>query len=539
MGIHFICKTKPQSIFKNDLAVGRSTFGIDGKTGNTGENGASIHFSDYTPNNDYIKGIMIEKINNGLVLSSGNTIKLEKLQYVDGDIILTRDLFVYRLCIEDNKTDFRFLGKIIDRNREYSETDEETLMNNIAGVEFKNWEPGTFNISIPSNRCMDSSTDILLQGYDYTYWQSQQYSYTNYQSTAMSYRDSYKITFGFRFNPIIKVTSPVLLNNWSFYLRIYFKNKKSPQSNSYILEENDYGNFKDPTQETMQGAFEFYKYAEIKLNANYGNSYQTPINQSISKYNITDMSCDKLHPSGNGINPNYVGCENYLVVENGQRRVRMGGIDSIPLYSQYSYNETNTNYDDKGGDPKGSIPIGGARPGSERTSEPLGMPLSQGAAHFQQESMQKFLVNKYADLRGYVQYSRYDNGTPNFRSGDSAYFSGLYKENYANNCFYKSTSYPSIVYNANHTSETSSGELHPYDNFVKHEMLLNPMFHLSGDTQDYTSTYVENRKRNEQAYVCGILYNFILNSENIYELVCVNRKTGLIKTMETKINVTN
>ena len=521
MGIHFVCKTKEQPIFRNDLIPGRATSGVDGSTGSEGTNGPSIHFSDYSPTNDYIKGMMKEKIKNNLVLSSGNTTSLQKIKYVDGDIILARDLLVYRLEIDGENIDFRYLGKLTDKQKESELVSDENLINNIGEIEFTDFTGDDFDIAIPSNRCIDSSSGgIRLKGFNYNIPQMYYIDYPD-SSTSTTYKDTFKKTFGYSFKPVIHVTNQSLKNDWNFYLRIYMKIKKSPQYNSYIIGDNGYEYLMDPCHKDMQGSFQFYKYAEIKLNAEYNSNYQTDIDSSSSIYNITDMSCDKLHPAGNNINSNYIHSHNYIelkvlvdIFHSQKFRFRIGGIDSSRL-----------NWDNTG-------IISG--PGSKRTGESLNSDPSAKESEFSEWSMQQFQTLPYNNLRGYLQYSLYSNHNPNFRSGDSAYFSGMYQNEYLPLCFNPNQQ----IYNIRrHIDETTVNDTNSYDNFIKHERILNENTRLLHDDSD-NSSYCGARIDLERRHVCDKVKNFLLNPENIYELVCVNKKTGVTKIMNTRVKTT-
>lgn len=513
MGIHFTCKTKEQPIFRNDLVPGRAASGINGERGESGLNGQSIHFSDYSPNNDYIKGMMREKIRKNLVLSSGNTINLQGIKYTSGDIILSKDLLVYRLEMNNENIDFTYLGKLTDKQREADLSVEENLINNIGEIELKNFTENVFDIAIPSNRCIDSSASMLMFGHDYNnkiIGEAKDSSYPD-SSIITEYNKTFKKTFGFSFKPIIHISDESIWRDWNFYLRIYTKIKKSPQHNSYILDDSEYETLMDPTHKSMQGAFEFYKYAEMKLNAKLdgstaATSYQTDIDSSAAVYNITDMSCDKLHPAGNNVNSNFIHSHNYITrtvpFALQSRRIRLGGIDNLRL--QYFLLSS---------------------PGSIRTGETPSLNSSVLETIFSYFSLQVFRTSSYNDQRGYLQYSMYNPMNPNFRSGDSAYFSGMYMDQY-----------PQLSFNQNRAfkvEETTTNKLYPYDNFIKHERVLNSNTPLLHD-QDNPS-FALDRLWNEKSYVCLQLNNFIFNPENTYELACVSKKTGEVKILNTRI----
>ena len=510
MGVHYKHITKTQPIFRNDIVPGRVMPGINGKTGDEGINGATIHFSDYTPSNDYVKEIMLEKIKNNVTLSSQNETKIERIRYRDGDIIITSDLFAYRLIIENGVYNFVFLGKIINRNKEYEETPEETLMNNIAGVEFIIKDENLFNIPVPSNRCMDASVDLDFYGCDYTSPVDGKYEKIHYPDASTNYENSYKKTIGLNIKPIIKVSSEVLKEDWDFYLRIYLKNRKSPQSSSYVLDEQDYDTLLDPAPKSSQGAFEFYKYAEMKLNAKYNDIYQEePADSSKCTYNITDMSCDKLHPSNNGINSNYITAEITSIVQNN-KLVILGGIDYIPLVFPGSNEE---------------------KAGSYRKSMTNSEYRNGGKENFIKDQQDNFHILDYTKTRGLTQLSLYKPEIPNFRSGDSAYFSGMCSS-YNKGCF--STQNDLYVKSAKY--ETTVDVKSPYDNFVRNTKLLNEHFKLYHDNYD-DPNYCSLREESTKNYVIPELKNFIFNPQNIYELTCVNRKTGLTKILYTNVKI--
>ena len=243
------------------------------------------------------------------------------------------------------------------------------------------------------------------------------------------------------------------------------------------------------------------------------------------------MTCDKLHPSGNGINSNIVDCEYEYKNDNLDSSVHVGAINNLEGYND------NDN-----------------KPCSDRSDSSI------DSSSVYSNDKYIFITNSYGLTSGFLQYPRRELNSdnyysPNYRGGDTAFFSGLTTSNYP-------STYPQydpqgqdvfpdslkrFYLNLDNTEDVMS--VSNYYGFANH---VNYMTHsLQGDTLD-SSIYRDRRFNWELDYVVGdcLLPFYFYQTQttttignktktktydrNIYELICVNRNTGETYTFRLK-----
>ena len=316
--------------------------------------------------------------------------------------------------------------------------------------------------------------------------------------------------YGITFRPFIKILSQETIDNYDFYIKIHVKNTKSPQNGCFSLYWNNSSNMEvynkrlnpnpayDPTDMTMQRISEFHKTIEIPLPKVLIGS---PILLDSSVF-ISDMVCDKLHPSGNGITSNYINpLDNFgITIRNRKDPLKMMFKNAKTIGQEYIISLT-TNPD--------------------------------SADDMYKKDASVFMTSSYMDFLPFVQYSKkeysnYNKLCPNFRSGDSAYFSGSAPLSYSSSSFNDSQS--TGMTKSDIAQLTSISEDSPYNNFVNNIFCIND--HFLTYPED-TSTMIADRQVSLARSMALQIYNFLFGDDTEYELVCVNRNTGKVYTMNT------
>lgn len=520
MGITFKHKIKRQAIFYNDLVPGRSTPGPNGSAGQNGTNGPSIYFSDYTPDDDYVKKILLDKISQGLFLTSDSAQKLVGISYTPGDLIITEKKYVYKLILNNGEYDLKFLGQFVSREQSVEDKGKTDLLDSLINVEINNLRTRAQPLPVPTNRGMESanrlSDNTIIFSRDASNNIVPKAVVTDSCTNAVvnyTYDECLKKSFGFDFYPIIRIEDGSdVAYDYDFYLKIKMKNNKSLQAGVYTLEENDIRNFssplsKDPTTYNLYNVFMFYKCSELKLKV-YGQTqnpssspYSYATKDGFAKCSITEMSCDKLHPSGNNIDSNVV--DSHYIYRSGNFQTIPGAINELRVANK-DYVSYDSSY--------------WGKPGSVRKFGPI-------RAKIYEDDKYLFRSSSYYLTLGFLQYSKrkgiHNTLIPNLRGGDSAFFSGIVKQYYDSFMFNTDAGWAYINSYINNTEVSLYAS---YCNFAHH---INCMTHsFQGDNVD-SSYYQEQRFLSEQNYVVeNWMKPFYFDENNIYELVCVNKKTG-------------
>jgi hypothetical protein len=84
-----------------------SSKNISGDTGEQGEPGSTIYFTDTELNNSYAVELALQRIENNYILSGASQIAITGRTYKAGDIIISQGLICYRI-VKSNNTNFKF-----------------------------------------------------------------------------------------------------------------------------------------------------------------------------------------------------------------------------------------------------------------------------------------------------------------------------------------------------------------------------------------------------------------------------------------------
>ena len=129
-----------------------------------------------------------------------------------------------------------------------------------------------------------------------------------------------------------------------------------------------------------------------------------------------------------------------------------------------------------------------------------------------------------------IQYSKNPNiNSPcgycevRYRSGESAYFSSMISDNhFPPNCFDPSA-HPQ-------TKNIASLSCNTFDQYVASQRSLNKKLDLNYEYGESSETFCDNRIDVVKNYVCEEMNKFIFNENNVFELVCVDTRTGRSKS---------
>ena len=110
-----------------------------------------------------------------------------------------------------------------------------------------------------------------------------------------------------------------------------------------------------------------------------------------------------------------------------------------------------------------------------------------------------------------------------YRSGESAYFSSMISnDHFPSNCFNQAVK--------QYTKNISSLSCVTFDQYVAAQRSLNKKLNLNYEYGDSSETFCDNRINVVKNYVCEEMNKFIFNENNVFELVCVDTRTGRAKS---------
>lgn len=345
------------NLFSNSFTSSYINPSNKGEDGEDGKTGTSLYFTNYDISNDYYKDIVLRKIQNNTLLSSDSDVQLEGRIYVDGDLVLTNDKYMYQISLYNNTYDIILIGKIQDENATNDYKDK------ILSVNLK-IEKTLETISVNSNRTLSGTNKI----------------------------------YGLAITPSIYILGDLKGINsgydYEFYLRIKLHNKKYMTSGEYAFYEgtSDNESIEYPLSLSDNNVI-FYKTLEFNLNKHVkGDNGEYTGNDTIT-YFLSDMSMDKLHPSGNNIDVKLSTNSSVL----GGLTVNDNKLIGNIIYDKDKTYKLETNYTD----------IKDLETAKRLQFENKNMRDSHTSIQFPRE----------IDINGQFRY--------NFRGGESAYFSGM------------------------------------------------------------------------------------------------------------------
>lgn len=343
---------------------------------------------------------------------------------------------------------------------------------------------------------------------------------------SSSYDNAYKKLYGLKFIPAIRFSDPntdsSLFINYDYYLKIYLKNTKTIQLGTYSLSNgvsNDFSQSStaDPAQSTLNGNFQFYKILEMKMLKLYEGGI---INESEDtkpyRIFISDMSADKLHPSGNNIRINY-SCP------SSSNMNHIKSLYNLTLsWAPIDYDSSNNQY---------KIPVFSSKSSTK---------LKSDIVKEYEKNFNSFYSEPYKYNHVQIQYSKRNDEYPcpvNFRGGESAYFSGMtipsfessYTQQYTTEVPFIQTNNANLLHIYEKLKTTTENTFDHYVNNIlstnKNVCVTESSYFMDTKYYEEWENKVNNRENIVMKYVTSKLENFILSPDNKYEIVCVKKNS--------------
>ena len=500
---------KMTNMFHDIQPAGLSVYGERGLAGRDGTSGSTLYFVNYVDITDTIKTNLLRNIQNSYTLDGSSQALRE---YQNNDLIICKvgqSIYnnVYKITRNQktNVYDIEKVGQLIVK------TSVKNIFDTISRVKLNIGEYKETTCHIPVNRSYEtnSKSDFLYKN-----------GYGDYSLSETSYSDALRTLFGFSLHPTITITDKTNAENYNFYIKIYIKNTKSILGRNFISIRDGYTNantassviLKEPvTVENNIDMISFEKVIEIPVTKYYsGPQGDDLIEPNYNEVFLSDMGCDKLHPSLNNYSSSFF--DPYR-----NRGYMTAAIDSdhYPFHAfSFSYSQSFNKY----------IINGQTIIKQNRNKDIL-------------ESVLNYQAGPYIHSSDNIQYSKdpFTSGglSPsstycrvNFRSGESAYFSGMLPN----------TRFPSDNFETGNFYTKLLGSLsdNSFDQYVAAQRSLNPK--INEVQEDSNDEYSAKRRKYVMNYVCTEMSKFIFNEDNVFELICINKKSGLTKSKIYTLN---
>jgi len=513
---------KQTKMFQDIQPAGLSVYGERGVKGRDGLSGSTVYFINYSTISDNLKSSLLTRINESIDLNGTGETRI----YHNNDLIICEISegiynYIYKIVKTNNTSnpyDIERLGYI------KSETNVVNVFDCIHSVKLNRGEYTTTECHVPVNRSYEYSTpDSSLH-----YTNGVGLIDTHYRCVS-DYSKALRLLFGFYVGPEISLTDKNIIDNYEFYLKIHIKNRKTilGRNNLPIMKgfsDADRTNINEEpfTNNDIHNNVLFEKVIEIPVSKLWRNGNRDEVIDKKRSYYISDMACDKLHPSIN----------NY----------------SSAFFDPYRNNGYITSVKDGDSYPFHFFMF-------ERKSNKFGFYddyccIGQNITKI--DSIKANILNKIS-LASWNRYSSTDIINPNstiiqysknpnvssscgycevhYRSGESAYFSSMISnDHFPSNCFNTDAS----IY----TKEISSLSCVNFEQYVAAQRSLNKELDLDYEYNESDKTFsnCNNRINVVKNYVCEEMNKFIFNENNVFELVCVDTRTGRTKSKILSLN---
>lgn len=495
-------------MFDNIHVPGLCVYGEHGLVGDDGLNGSSVYFINYDAISSSNKNALLNNIEQSLYLDGTGVMSKG---YSSGDLIICTKTIgkskynnVYKLVRKQNGAfsyDFEYVGRLSTDNEVVDVFDAiDSFSFNILGNEIN-------ECKVPVTRSYDLSdaTNLIF----HKAIDSEGTDSTGSQIYTADYKDALRVLFGFKIQPKIVLKYKDHFDNYDFYLKITIKNKKTILGKNSLPVSIGYNDVNDSfssnfveeptTTHNNDDLVQFEKIIEIPVSKYFDSS-----SYEYKPYFISDMACDKLHPSKNNYCTSFFDPfreKGYKTDSTVSGKNFYGFYFKKLMYNRYSMIGTISDYFEPTKYSFLSYCIKNAR----NTYKHYG--ISSAGCDFIQNSKRKS-SNLPSDC------------IVNFRSGESAYFSGMLLDG----------RFPSGSFRNNDSSinkNIASMSSNTFDNYVAAQRSLNSK---CTEYHDDGNTYFLTRRNSVLNYVCTQMRNFIFNSENTFELVCVDTRTGRTKS---------
>lgn len=509
---------KQTKMFQDIQPAGLSVYGERGVKGRDGLSGSTVYFINYSTISDNLKSSLLTRINESIDLNGTSETRI----YHNNDLIICEISeglynYIYKIVKTNNTPnlyDIERLGYI------KSKTNVVNVFDCIHSVKLNRGEYTTTECHVPVNRSYEYSTADNL-------------SYINgvgvedASGCVSDYSNALRLLFGFYISPEISLTDIYIINNYDFYLKIHIKNRKTilGRSNLPIMKgfSDTYKtniNEEPFTDNNNINNVLFEKVIEIPVSKLWRNGNRDVIKDKKRSYYISDMACDKLHPSIN----NYSSAFFDPYRNNGYITSVMDSSSSYPFHFfmfEYSFNRLSDIYNDYFCIVKNIT--------KTEDSSILDKIIAASKNYYNYP----YSSNSSSTI---IQYSKNPNVSSScgycevhYRSGESAYFSSMISnDHFPSNCFNQAVQ--------KYTKDISSLSCINFDQYVAAQRSLNKNLNLNDEYSESSETFCDNRINVVKNYVCEEMNKFIFNENNVFELVCVDTRTGRAKSKILQLN---
>lgn len=511
---------KQTKMFQDIQPAGLSVYGERGVEGKDGLSGSTVYFINYSTISDDLKSTLLTRINESTDLNGSGDTRI----YHNNDLIICEISesiynYIYRIIKTGNASnpyDIERLGYI------KSKTNVVNVFDCINSIKLNRGEYTTTECHVPVNRSYEYSTANNL-------------SYVNGAAVEDSsgcvsnYSDALRLLFGFYISPEISLTDRDIINYYDFYLKIHIKNRKTilgrsnlPIMKGFSTEYKTNINEEPFTDNTNINNVLFEKVIEIPVSKLWRNGSRDEVIDEKRSYYISDMACDKLHTSINNYSSAFFDpyrCNGYItsVIDS----------DLYPFHFfkfEYSFNGFDDIYH----------------------YYCIGKNISKNYSVDVDRLLLNEIINDSHSIYGYehsnnkssliIQCSKNPNVSSScrycevhYRSGESAYFSSMISnDHFPSNCFNQAVK--------QYTKNISSLSCVTFDQYVAAQRSLNKKLNLNYEYGDSSETFCNNRINVVKNYVCEEMNKFIFNENNVFELVCVDTRTGRAKSKLLSLN---
>ena len=507
---------KQTKMFQDIQPAGLSVYGERGVKGRDGLSGSTVYFINYSTISDSLKSSLLTRINESIDLNGNN----ETIIYHNNDLIICEISeglynYIYKIVKTDNTSnpyDIERLGYI------KSKTNDVNVFDCIHSVKLNIGTYSTTECHVPVNRSYEYSTANNLSYVDGS-------QHDDASSCVSDYSEALRLLFGFYVGPEISLTNidTDIIEHYDFYLKIHIKNRKTilGRNNLPIMKgfSNTYKtniNEEPFTDNNNINNVIFEKVIEIPVSKLLHNENIDEVIDKKRSYYISDMACDKLHPSINNYSSSFFDpyrCNGYItsVLDS----------DSYPFHFFMFECISNDEFDID----NDYVCIGKniTKNSTDINSTILNYIILSSKNHYNYTGV----INPSSTI---IQYSKNPNVSSSceycevhYRSGESAYFSSMISnDHFPSNCFNKDAS--------KYTKDISSLSCVNFDQYVAAQRSLNKKLKLNYEYGESSEKFCDARINVVKNYVCEEMKKFIFNKNNVFELVCVDTRTGRTKS---------
>ena len=540
MATAFNFNYRPSGALQNLQPDGDSVIGEKGRPGIIGRYGSTLFYLDADVITSINKSALLSYINNSISLDGSKQLANG---YHDGDLILCERMvgttnYVYQITNKNNIFDITLVGKI---NAPRNVIKKDNIINGIVNVSL--YPKETLSDSkVPVTRSYDfDSSGLTSSNFQYKNHLGEEASTRYIQNASTTYHLANHLLFGFELTPTINTSKNEYADNYDYYLRITLKNTKMILGKNNFPIHFEVSNIfsgrtitEEPVADpTIHPTFTFGKVMEFPLTAKVNG--KTRITKQIAY--VSDMSADKLHPSGNNItapfiNPLY---ENEYGIETDARSQYV--MLRYPMESARMY-VYGFRFRQKLGTSYANI-----------FYEAIGLAdyfqtLEDGKyrkALLDQDIVKIAYDLRYGDLGNHtlITYPKITVIHPedlntlypciiDFMGGESAYFSSM-----VNDSMFDPTIHGKYYSNINKgLSQPGCFANNTFDEYVGFQRSLSEYTNNSYDNEGDRAKHWSNRVDVAKQYICKKIKEFIFSDENKYELICVNKKSGRVTIIQ-------